>query len=94
MEKDEELVKLIESAMAEFGEDYVSALDKVVEWEKKNRGLKGLHVSAPLDVMCGVRKIDDPCSEAEKMAHDVLLMELSRARGQLKEVTGEELDRM
>ena len=84
-EIDEELVKVIEDAMA-TSKSSQEALDKVIVFEKEHRGLKGFHVSAPLDVMCGVRKIDDPYSEAEKMAHAVLLMELERAKGQLKEV--------
>ena len=91
MEKDEELEKVIESAMAEFGKDYVSALDKVVEWKKQNRGLKGLHISPSLDVFLNPDRKIDPKVEANKMAHDVLLMELSGARGRWKEVSASEL---
>lgn len=90
---DEELVKVIDEAIAN-SPSYTDALDRVVEWEKKNRGLKGIHVSPSLDVMCGTRKVEDPVDEANKMAHDVLMMERSRALGQLREVTAEELDMM
>ena len=88
---DEELVKYIEETIDNSNGDYCSALDKVIEWKKKNRGLKGIHVSPPLDVMCGQRTIDCPKEEAEKMAHDILLMDLACARGQYKDVTNEEL---
>lgn len=82
---DEELVKAIEDAI-DSSTSSIAALDKVIAWEKEHRGLKGFHVSAPLDVMCGIRKVDDVNAEAERMAHDVLLVHLARAKGQLKEV--------
>lgn len=96
MEKkiDFELLTVIDKSIGDSA-SYVDALDRVVEWEKKkNRGLKGLHISTPIDVLCGTRKVEDPVDEANKMAHDVLMMERARALGQCKEVTGEELDRM
>lgn len=70
---DEELVKYIEEAIANSNGDYCSALDKVVEWRKKNRGLKGIHVSPHLDVMCGTRKVEDPVAEANNVAKDTLV---------------------
>ena len=82
---DMELVNVIEDAMAN-SKSSTEALDKVIEWEKEHRGLKGFHVSAPLDVLCGVRKVEDPANEAEKIAHDVLRMHLASVKGQLKEV--------
>lgn len=95
MEKkiDFELLTVIDKSIGDSA-SYVEALDKVIKWEKENRGLKGLHISTPLDVMCGTRKVEDPVNEADKMAHDVLMMERSRALGQLKEVSAEELERM
>ena len=94
MEVDEELVKVIDEAIS-GSSSYVDALDKVVEWKKKNRGLRGIHVSPSLDVFLNSdnRKID-PKDEANKMAHDVLMMDRAFALCQCKEVTGEELDRM
>jgi len=95
MEKkiDFELLTVIDESIGDSA-SYVDALDKVIKWEKENRGLKGLHISTPLDVLCGTRKIEDPVDEANKMAHDVLMMERAKALGQCKEVTGEELDMM
>ena len=87
---DAELIKVIEDAISE-SKSCLEAFDKVVEWKKKNRGLTGFHVSAPLDVMCGQRTIDDPKEEAEKMAHDILLMDLDCAKGHYKDVTNEVL---
>ena len=61
MEKkiDFELLTVIDKSIGDSA-SYVEALDKVIKWEKENRGLKGFHVSAPLDVMCGTRKVEDP----------------------------------
>jgi len=95
MEKkiDFELLTVIDKSIGDSA-SYVDALDRVVEWQKQNRGLKGIHVSPSLDVMCGTRKVEDPADEANKMAHDVLMMERARALGQLREITGDELERM
>ena len=95
MEKkiDEELVKVIDEAIAN-SPSHTDALDKVIKWEKKNRGLKGIHISTPLDVLCGTRKVEDPADEANKMAYGVLMMERTGALGKWKEVTAEELERM
>ena len=95
MEKkiDFELLTVIDEAIAN-SPSYVDALDRVVEWQKQNRGLKGIHVSPSLDVLCGTRKVEDPVDEANKMAHDVLMMERSGALGLWREVTAEELERM
>ena len=82
---DTELVKVIEDAIAN-SKSSTEALDKVIEWEKEHRGLIGFRVSTPLDVLCGVRKVEDPANEAEKIAHDVLRMLLASAKGELKEV--------
>ena len=87
---DAELVKVIESAISE-SKSCIEALDKVVEWKKANRGLTGFHVSTPIDIMLGTRKVEDPNKEVEKMAHDVLMMDLACARGQYKDVTNEVL---
>ena len=91
---DEELANCIEEAIANSNGDYCSALDKVVEWKKQNRGLTGIHISTPLDVLCGTRKVEDPVNEANNMAHDVLMIERARALGQVKEITCDGLERM
>ena len=87
---DVELVKVIESAISE-SKSCVEALDKVIEWKTANRGLKGFHVSTPMDIILGTRKVEDPNEEAEKMAHDVLMMDLACAKGHYKDVTNEVL---
>ena len=92
-EIDEELVKVIEEAIS-GSSSYVDALDKVIKWKKENRGLKGFHISTPLDVLCGTRKVEDPADEANKMAYDVLMMERAGALGKWKEISGEELEKM
>ena len=89
-EIDEELATFIEKAISE-SVDYCEALDKVIEWKKANRGLKGFHVSTPIDIMLGTREVKDPNEEAEKMAHDVLMMDLAHAKGHDKVVTNEVL---
>ena len=88
---DKELANYIEETIANSNGDYCSALDKVVEWKKKNRGLTGLHVSVPIDVMLGTRKVEDPNEEAKKIAYGVLMMDLACARGQYEDVTDEVL---
>ena len=92
--EDPELVKVIDEAIAN-SKDYLEALDKVIEWKKKNRGMLGMHVSPSLDTFLNPEKKNiDPRVEANNMAHDVLIMERSGALGLWREVTGEELERM
>lgn len=90
-EIDEELVKVIDESISS-STSFVEALGKVIEWKKKNRGLKGFHISSPPDVLCGTRKVKYPADEADRMAHDVLMMERDRALGQCRELTGDELE--
>lgn len=94
MERDEELEKVIENAVGKCNGDYLQALDKVIAFKKEKRGLKGFHVTPSLDLFLGKERDIDPLEEVNKMAHDVLMMELSHARGQYREITGEELERM
>lgn len=84
--RDDELADFIKSVIDGEG-TWRQKFDKIVAFEKKNRDLIGFHVSAPLDVMCGQRKIDNPVDEAEKMAHDLCLMLQASAEGKLEEVT-------
>ena len=95
MEKkiDFELLTVIDESIGD-SPSYVEALDRVIKWEKKNRGLKGIHISTPLDVLCGTRKVEDPEKAAEEMARGVLLMHRAGALGQYKEISGDELERM
>lgn len=95
MEKkiDFELLTVIDKSIGD-SPSYVEALDKVIKWEKENRGLKGFHISTPLDVLCGTRKVEDPEKEAEEMARGVLMMHRAGALGQYKEISGDELERM
>lgn len=85
VEKDPELAKFIQSVIDGEG-TWQDKFNKIIEWQKKNRGLKGFHVSAPLDVMCGQRVITDVNQEAENMAHDLCVMQLARAEGKIKEI--------
>ena len=93
-EIDEEFVAYIESTISESNGNYIDALDKIIEWKKNNRGLVGFHVGTPLDVLCGLREVEDPTEEANKVAHDTLLMLLESAKGELEEVTQDELEAM
>ena len=85
VKKDPELAKFIQSVINGEG-TWQAKFNKIIEWQKKNRGLKGFHVSAPLDVMCGQRVITDVNQEAENMAYDLCVMQLARAEGKIKEV--------
>ena len=91
-EIDEELLKVIDESLAN-SEDYLEAFDKVIDFKKKHRGLKGYHVSQPIDFYLNTRKDIDPKAEANKIAHDILMMEKARAKGELKEVPMSELER-
>lgn len=92
-EIDEELLKVIDESLAN-SEDYLEAFDKVMDFKKKYRGLKGFHVSPSLDVFLFPDKEIDPKVEANKMAHDILMMEKARAKGELKEVPMSELEKL
>lgn len=92
-EIDDELAKFIETAIGESN-NYCEALDKVIEWQKKNRDLIGLGIGTPIDILCGLREVKDPVEEANKIAYETLMVLLESARGQLKEVTKEELEKM
>ena len=91
---DEELLKVIDESIANSN-DYLEAFDKVIDFKKKHRGLKGFHVSPSMDNFLNPDKKEvDPKEEANKMAHDILMMEKARAKGELKEVPMSELEKM
>lgn len=71
--RDDELADFIKSVIDGEG-TWVSKADQIIKFKKEKRGLIGMHVSAPLDVLCGQRKVEDPDAEAEKMTHDLCLM--------------------
>ena len=89
-DKDPELVKVIDDAIANSA-SHIEALDKVIAFQKEHRGLIGIHISAPLDILTGQVKVDDPSAEAEKMAKDILMLERDSALGNTKDLTGTEL---
>ena len=84
--RDDELADFIKSVIDGEG-TWVSKAEKIIEFQKEKRGLRGFHVGAPLDVLCGQRKIEDPVKEAEKMAHDLCLLQQAFAEGKCEEVT-------
>ena len=86
-DKDPELVKVIDDAIANSA-SHIEALDKVIAFQKEHRGLIGIHVSAPLDILTGQRKVEDPSAEAEKMAEGVLMMERESALGNTIDFAG------
>lgn len=92
-EINEELATFIEKAISE-SVDYCEALDKVIAYQKEHRDLVSIHISTPLDILCGQRKVEDPREEANKIAKNTLLVMIEFARGQLKEVNPEELETM
>ena len=78
--KDPELVKVIDDAIASTT-TYVAALDKLIEWEKKNRGLIGMHLSTYSE--------DNPNNET--IARDILLMHRACAEGNYRDATNNQL---
>ena len=79
MEPDKEQVEFIEGLFSDESKTWEQRFDAIVEWRKKNRGLKGVHVS----VM--------PCQEdmpidSEKVAEELCRIALESAKGELKEV--------
>lgn len=44
-ERDEELVEYIESLEKNDSLTYLEKMQKVIDWKKENRGLKGYHIS-------------------------------------------------
>ena len=84
--RDDELADFIKSVIDGPG-TWTEKADKIIKFQKEKRGLRGFHVGAPLDVLCGQRKIEDPAAEAEKMAHDLCLLQQAFAEGKCEEVT-------
>lgn len=88
--RDDELADFIKSVIDGEG-TWVSKADKIIKFKKEKRSLIGMHISAPLDVLCGQRKIEDHAPEAEKMAHGMCLMMQAEAEGKFKDTTNEVL---
>lgn len=76
-ERDEELVEYMESLEKNDSLTYLEKMQKVIDWEKKNRGLKGYHISlGPLE-----KNISN-----EEIAEEWFKMKFNSAEGKLKEV--------
>lgn len=88
---DLELVKVIDDAIASSPSS-LAALDVVIEWKKRNRGLRGFSVTPNYSRLMDPNVKIDPIEEAEKMAHDVLMLDRSYAMGRCIRVTDAELD--
>lgn len=76
-ERDEELVEYMESLEKNDLLTYLEKMQKVINWEKKNRGLKGYRISlGPLE-----KNISN-----EEIAEEWFKMKFNSAEGKLKEV--------
>ena len=79
MEIDKEQVEFIDGLFSDESKTWEQRFDAIVEWRKKNRGLKGVHVSVmPRD--------DDMPIDTEKFAEELCRIALESAKGELKEV--------
>ena len=84
-ERDDEMADFIKSVIDGEG-TWVSKLDKINKFQMKRNGGHSIHVSAPLDVMCGQRKVDDPVAYSEELAKEVCSILQEHAEGRLEEV--------
>ena len=88
--RDDELADFIKSVIDSEG-TWMSKAGKIIKFKKEKRGLLCMHLSAPLDVLCGQSKVEDHAAEAEKLAHDLCLMMQAEAEGKFKDTTNEVL---
>ena len=79
MEPDKEQVEFIEGLFSDESKTWEQRFDAIVEWRKKNRGLKGVHVSV-------IPKDDNKQIDIEKLAEELCRIALESANGELKEV--------
>ena len=86
MEKDQEQVEFIEGLFSDESKTWEERWDAIVAWRKKNRGLKGVHISV-------MPPKDGISIDTEKFAEELCRIALEAAKGELKEVdiTKEEL---
>ena len=73
----------IRTIVNDSGTSWSDRLNRIIDYKRKHLGLKGCRVSFFPD---GEFVLD-----AEKMAHDICMMELAYIEGKYEEVTGEEL---
>lgn len=79
MEVDKEQVEFIESLFSDGSKTWEQRFDAIIEWRKKNRGLRDFHVSL-------MPTIDGSKPDIEKVAEELCRMSLESAKGELKEV--------
>lgn len=77
---DLDLVEVINEAVRSSATS-VAALDKVLEYKRKNRGLTGFHFS------CGI--LGDGRGDSESIAKDLLAMMRADAAGMFRDCTDE-----
>lgn len=87
---DTELLKVIDDAMAHSKDD-TEALNKVLDFLKVHREMKGWHVSVDPDF--AAKPDMDMATKTKTLAHEVLMMFREEALGRLEKVDLEELDR-
>jgi len=85
--RDDELVEVIDKAIAECKEDYIAALDAVIKFEKERRDLKGIHVSFDLFA----KPCDDEEMLMQKRAKEVLMIHRSCAAGEAEGIIAEDI---
>ena len=78
---DTELVKVIEDVMSN-SKSNIEALDKVLKFKKKCRGLIGMRISASDELLH--TKDKDEQTKMEELAHAILIIERMRALGEIK----------
>lgn len=76
---DNEQVEFIEGLFSDGRKTWEQRFDAIVEWRKKNRGLKGAHISV-------MPPKDGIPIDTEKFAEELCRVALETAKGELKEV--------
>ena len=79
MEPDKKQVEFIEGLFSDGSKTWEQRFDAIVEWRKKNRGLKGVHISV-------MPTKDGIPIDMEKFAEELCRVALGAAKGELKEV--------
>ena len=79
MEIDKEQVEFIDGLFSDESKPWEQRFDEIIEWRKKNRGLRDFHVSL-------IPTTDGSKPDIEKVAEELCRMSLESAKGELKEV--------
>ncbi len=82
---DREMLDVIDKAVAENPDSTVAALEEIIRFKKKHRGLLGMHVSFNPFAPVG----EDENAEKEKRAKDLLALIKAEAEGRFKDITNE-----